>query len=118
MGWQLVLGSCFLALIAFFTEDTHITWNTPFILSLLGLALPGTALAYWLWCRVLGQMQLNRANAFSFLVPVFGLTLGVVFFQESIGILPAVGIGLTVLGILLVNWPVKWERTALLGGGK
>lgn len=118
MGWQLVLGSCFLALIAFFTEETHITWNTPFILSLLGLALPGTALAYWLWCRVLGQMQLNRANAFSFLVPVFGLTLGVVFFQESIGILPAVGIGLTVLGILLVNWPVKWERTALLGGGK
>ncbi len=107
MGWQLVLGSCFLAAIAVSTEEIHVTWNASFILSLLGLALPGTALAYWLWCRVLGQVELNRANAFSFLVPIFGLVIGMVFFQESIGILPAVGIGLTVLGVVLVNWPKK-----------
>jgi drug/metabolite transporter (DMT)-like permease len=106
MGWQLVIGSVFLAIIALFTEDmSAVTWNMPFILSLLGLALPGTALAYWLWYRVLGCVELNRANAFSFLVPIFGLTMGVIFFQESIGVLTAAGIGLTVLGITLVNWP-------------
>lgn len=106
MGWQLVIGSFFLAVIAFFTEDmSAVTWNAPFILSLLGLALPGTALAYWLWYRVLGEIELNRANAFSFLVPIFGLLLGVVFFQEKIGALTTGGIGLTILGIILVNWP-------------
>ena len=74
---------------------------------LLGLALPGTALAYWLWYRVLGEVELNRANSFSFLVPIFGLAMGVVFYQESISVLTASGIILTVLGIVLVNWPGK-----------
>lgn len=108
MGWQLMIGSLFLAVIALFTEDiSAVTWNAPFILSLLGLALPGTALAYWLWYRVLGEVELNRANAFSFLVPIFGLVMGVLFYQESIGVLTAGGIILTVLGIVLVNRPGK-----------
>jgi len=106
MGWQLIIGSFFLAVIAFFTEDmSAITWNSSFILSLLGLAILGTSLAYWLWFRVLGAVELNRANAFSFLVPIFGLVMGVVFYNEHIGILTAVGIVLTVLGIVLSNWP-------------
>jgi len=108
MGWQLILGSLFLAALALATEDvTAVTWNSPFILSLLGLALPGTALAYWLWCVVLTRVELNRANVFSFLVPVFGLAMGVMFYQETIGMLSAAGIGLTILGIYLVNRPVK-----------
>ncbi len=118
MGWQLVLGSFVLALIALSTEKIHITWNLPFILSLLGLALPGTALAYWLWCRVLQKVQLNRANAFSFLVPIFGLVIGVAFFKENLGFLTGAGIGLTVLGIVLVNWPAKQDASALVAGEK
>lgn len=108
MGWQLILGSLFLATVALMTEDVYaVTWNGSFILSLLGLALPGTALAYWLWCVVLTRVELNRANVFSFLVPIFGLTMGVMFYQESIGLLSAAGIGLTLLGISLVNRPVN-----------
>lgn len=111
MGLQLVIGSFFLAVIAFSTEDvTAITWNIPFVFSLLGLALPGTAVAYWLWCRVLRQVELNRANAFSFLVPVFGLSMGVMFFQENIGALKAAGIALSVLGIILANLPRRITR--------
>jgi len=106
MGWQLILGSFFLMILALMTEDVDaITWNVPFVLSLLGLALPGTALAYWMWCRVLERMELNLANAYSFLVPVFGLAMGMIFFQESISGLAIVGIILTVLGIVVVNWP-------------
>lgn len=119
MGWQLVIGSFFLAIIALFTEDmSAVTWNAPFIVSLLSLALPGTALAYWLWYRVLGEVELNRANAFSFLVPIFGLAMGVVFYQENIGVLTAAGIGLTVLGIILVNRPKNNTAEILPVGGK
>ncbi|WP_138380717.1 DMT family transporter [Luteithermobacter gelatinilyticus] len=104
MGWQLVLGGVFLAIPALATEDVGtVMWERPFVLSLLGLAVPGTALAYWLWCRILEQAELNHANAFSFLVPVFGLSLGQVFFQEKIGAMVAAGIVMTVLGIVLVN---------------
>lgn len=106
MGWQLVFGSAFLAALAFSTEDvTAVTWNTRFILSLLGLALPGSALVYWLWCRILAKVELTRANAFSFLIPVFGLAMAAIFFQEKIEGIPAVGIGLIILGIILVNRP-------------
>ncbi len=108
MGWQMILGSVFLILIALITEDiSAVSWNTTFTLSLLGLALPGSALAYWLWFVVLEKVALNRANVFSFLVPVFGLTIGVMYFQESIGIGHAVGIGLTLLGIFMVNRSTK-----------
>jgi len=112
MGWQLIIGSLFLALLSAGMEDMgKITWNLPFIASLLGLALPGTALAYWLWCLVLKDVKLNHANAFSFLIPVFGLSIGVVFFKESIGPFEASGIGLAIFGIILVNWPNKATRS-------
>jgi drug/metabolite transporter (DMT)-like permease len=108
MGWQLIIGSMFLGLIALATEDVvAVTWNSQFVLALVGLALPGTALVYWLWCIILEQMELTRANVFSFLVPVFGLTMGVVFFQERMGLMSAFGIGLTLLGIFFVNRPVR-----------
>jgi len=108
MGWQLIIGSFFLALIALMTEDMDtVTWNTAFTLSLLGLALPGTALVYWLWFNILERVELTHANVFSFLVPVFGLTMGVMFFQESIGLMSIAGIGLSLLGIYLVNRPIR-----------
>ncbi len=108
MGWQLIIGSIFLGLIALMTEDvTAVSWDSQFIWILVGLALPGTALAYWLWFIILEQVELTRANVFSFLVPVFGLTMGVMFFQERMGLVSVLGIGLTLLGIFLVNRPVR-----------
>ena len=120
MGWQLILGSIFLALIAILTEDTSSVEGSPeFVLSLVGLSLPGTALAYWLWCHVLKKTELNRANVFSFLVPIFGLAMGIAFYEETYDLLVVAGIGLILLGIILVNWPQKtwaWVARLLVSG--
>lgn len=121
MGWQLILGSIFLALIAILTEDTSsVEWSPEFVLSLVGLSLPGTALAYWLWCHVLKKTELNRANVFSFLVPIFGLAMGIAFYEETYDLLVVAGISLILLGIILVNWPQKtWAWVArLLASGE
>jgi len=108
MGLQLIMGSFFLALIAIVTEDpSTVEWSPTFLFSLLGLSLPGTALAYWLWCHVLKTTELNRANVFSFLVPIFGLVMGMVFYEETYGLVVLAGIGLILTGITLVNWPQK-----------
>lgn len=108
MGWQLVIGSFFLGLLALFTENiTAINWNVSFISSLLLLALPGTALAYWMWFRVLEKTDLTRANSFSFLVPVFGLAMGVIFYQEHIQLTAFIGISFTIIGIIFVNLPKR-----------
>jgi len=105
MGLQLFLGSIFLALIAIITENTSaVEWSPTFLFSLLGLSLPGTALAYWLWCHVLKKTELNRANVYSFLVPIFGLIMGAAFYQETYDLLVLAGIGLILTSIILVNW--------------
>ena len=100
MGWQLVIGGIPLAIIAAATEDpTAVRWTGEFLGSLIGLSLAGTAFAYWLWCRVLKSVELSHANAFTFLVPVFGLGMGVVFYQEQLPTIAIAGIALTLLGI-------------------
>ncbi len=104
MGVQLILGSIPLALAASFDENpVHVEWTPIFIFSLISLSLFGSAIVYWLWFSVLETVPLNRANVFSFLIPVFGLTIGAAFFDESLSGLQMTGIVLVVLGIWLVN---------------
>lgn len=104
MGIQLLLGSIPLALLSLSTEDlSSIDWSMQFVLILFALAVLVTSLAFWLWFTALEEIGLNRANAFTFLVPVFGLAVGVVLFDERLSWFAAVGGALVVVGIVLVQ---------------
>lgn len=104
MGVQLVIGGIPLALLSLSTEDiSRIAWSTDFVLALMTLSLFVTALAFWLWFSALKETELNRANAFTFLVPIFGLSLGVAFFGERPGWSAVVGGTIALLGIALVQ---------------
>lgn len=104
MGLQMLIGSLPLAVGAWAMEDpTAIRWSFTFVGALLGLSLFGTALVYCLWFSVLEKAPLNRANAFSFLIPIFGLTMGTLFYGETLGWPQLVGIALTILGVGLVT---------------
>ena len=106
MGIQLFLGAIPLAVLALATEDMEqIQWSLEFGVVLLALALLGTSVVFWLWFSVLEEVDLSRANAFSFLVPVFGLAIGVGLFGETIGWISATGVTLTIVGIAFVNVP-------------
>lgn len=103
MGLQLMIGSIPLAIIAGITEDpTAIQWSFTFIIVMFTLALFGSALVYVLWMSVLTEVLLNQANVFSFLIPVFGLTLGVFFYGEFFDLLKLAGILLAIIGVVLV----------------
>lgn len=105
MGWQLVLGSIPLGIMALSTENpTATTWSAPFILSLLGLALPGTALVYLIWFNILEKVELTRANAFTFLVPILGLMMGFLFYGERLSLLMLAGALTTLSGIIFMNY--------------
>ncbi|MEQ9145633.1 MAG: DMT family transporter [Parvibaculaceae bacterium] len=104
MGLQMLIGSVPLLAGAWATETpSAIQWSSTFVGSLFILSLFGTALVYWLWFSVLEQAPLNRANAFSFLIPIFGLTMGALFYGETFGWAQLVGITLTILGVGLVT---------------
>lgn len=103
MGLQMLIGSVPLVVSAWATEEpTTIRWSFTFVWVLLALSLLGTALVYWLWISVLEHTPLNRANAFSFLIPIFGLTMGALFYGETLAWPELAGIALIVLGVGMV----------------
>jgi drug/metabolite transporter (DMT)-like permease len=58
---------------------------TPLVLvSVLGLALLCTAVAYLLYFYLIEQVGPTRTLSVTFLIPVFGMLWGVVFLQEAI----------------------------------
>ncbi len=110
MGIQLVIGGLPLLAGALVIEDVGtIDWSANFLIILVGISLFGSALAYWMWGAILRTTELNHANAFSFLVPAFGLAMGAIFFAEPIGWIEFAGIGLTLAGIALAG------RTSRIG---
>jgi drug/metabolite transporter (DMT)-like permease len=52
----------------------------------------------WLWFATLERVLLSRANAFTFLTPFIGLSLGVAFFGERPGVTAIVGLIIRALG--------------------
>lgn len=103
-GVQLAAGAIPLAVAATLTENpSDIVWSPAFAASLAGLAIPGTALAYGLWFSALRTTPLTEANAFTFLVPVFGVALAVALTGESFTAATALAIALTVAGVALVH---------------
>lgn len=102
-GLQLLVGAAVLGGAAEVSgDDWNITWTFPFIFSLVGLAVFGTALMTALWYYLLDRAPLNQLNAFTFLTPVFGLLLGILFFGERVNRIQAIGIILAIVGIQLV----------------
>lgn len=108
MGLQLLVGAVPLIAIALLTEEPRdLEWSPGFLISLLGLALPGTALAFWLWQSTLRSLPLSKANVFSFLVPFFGITIGALFFAEPLTLAVLIGVGLAAYGVYLAAQPER-----------
>lgn len=63
------------------------------------LAVFGTSLAFWMWFEALEEVELNRANVFTFLVPILGLTTGALLFDERLGGIQAAGVALVPFGV-------------------
>lgn len=104
MGFQLLIGAAPLALLAMLTEDvSSLTWSTDFVVVLVTLSVFGSSLAFWLWFEALERVELNQANAFTFLVPIFGLMIGAAFFSERLEAVQVAGVVLVLTGILLVQ---------------
>lgn len=104
MGFQMLIGGVPLLVGAFLYEDPNsVSFSPQFLLILLAISLLGTSLAYWLWSEILRTTDLSRANAYAFLVPGFGLSMGAAFFGETIGPLTTLGILVTLVGIAMTN---------------
>ena len=117
MGIQLVIGSIFLGIASVsLGEGIEIDWTWSFTTAIFVLAIPATALMVVLWYALLASAPLNSLNSFTFLTPVFGLVIGMLLFDEIFSPLEIIGIGITIVGlVIVVKAPRKTERGPVAG---
>ena len=73
------------------------------VLSVLGLALLSTAVAYLLYFRLITSVGPTKTLTVTFLVPVFGMLFGVLLLEEPFGLGTLVGLAIILSGVALVT---------------
>ena len=112
MGTQLLLGAVPLAVLAATLESLP-SVGGRFVVILLVLAVAGTALPFAIWSAALKHLKLGVANAFTFLTPVFGMAIGMIWFGERLTAADAVGGVLILVGLIVVSRAGGGEGSAL-----
>jgi drug/metabolite transporter (DMT)-like permease len=77
--------------------------STIVVLSVLGLALPSTAVAYMLYFRLIANVGPTSTSTVTLLVPLFGLLFGVVLLDEPVGVGTLVGLVLILSSVTLIT---------------
>lgn len=77
--------------------------STIVVLSVLGLALPSTALAYMLYFRLISNVGPTSTSTVTLLVPLFGLVFGVVLLDEPVGLGTIAGLILILSSVTLIT---------------
>jgi drug/metabolite transporter (DMT)-like permease len=77
--------------------------STIVVLSVLGLALLSTAVAYMLYFRLIENVGPTSTSTVTLLVPLFGLLFGVVLLDEPVGLGTLAGLFLILSSVTLVT---------------
>src|SRR5918995_1723594 len=77
--------------------------STIVVLSVLGLALPSTALAYMLYFRLISNVGPTSTSTVTLLVPLFGLVFGVLLLDEPVGLGTLAGLILILSSVTLIT---------------
>jgi drug/metabolite transporter (DMT)-like permease len=103
-SWQLLLGSIPLLTASAVLEEAATTrWEPTFVITLLFLALAGTALPTPIWYWLVRDDDLGQLTLFLFLVPAFGLGLGVGVLGEPVSAAEILGTGVILAGIVVAT---------------
>jgi len=82
-----------------------LTW-----VALAWLGILGSCVAYLLYFGLLNSVGPTRATVVTYVFPVVGVALGVLFLGEQLDLYLAVGAVLVVAGIAAVNWKPRAAR--------
>jgi drug/metabolite transporter (DMT)-like permease len=90
--------------------DRSVDFSWTAALSLLYLALPGSALAYWILFYLIENLDPVQVSYVTVVNPVVAVILGIVFLSEPLTWMIALGTILVALGTLHVNRPLRLPR--------
>ena len=106
-GYQLFFGGAVMILLGLIGKGSLHKVNPEGILILLYLALL-SAIAFAFWTVLLKYNEIGRITVYSFLIPVFGVSLSAAFLGETVlEVKNLVALLLVCTGIFLINRPRK-----------
>ncbi len=108
---QLLVAGIVVSILAVALEDfNQQSFTQTTIMSLLWLGLLGSCLAYILYFFVLRNWGPTRTTLVTYLLPVVGVTAGVLILDEAIDWRLVTGGLLILSGVALVNWRPRQRR--------
>jgi len=111
---QVGLAFLITTVLAFALEDPLATRITPTALfAVVWLGLLGSGMAYLLFFRMLGRWGSTRSSLVAYLLPIWGIVLGVLVLSEQIDVRVLLGTALVIGGVALVN--AKFGARRLFG---
>lgn len=106
VGWQMLVGSAALALIAGMVEPFYLSLTPELVLAFgYQIAVPGLA-ATLIWFALVRRIGATRAATYHFLNPFFGTAIAAALLGEKLGVLDVVGAAVVAGGI----WAVQTSR--------
>ncbi len=102
---QLILATIYMIPLAlYFEHPFSLSWpSLPAVGSLVALAVIGTALAFVVYYRIIEVAGATYLSMVTYLLPVFGVILGVLILNEQLTWNAYVGCGLILSGVVVVN---------------
>lgn len=97
------LSSTILILPFLYFEESHITWNTEFIIALLYMAVGVSIGALSLLYIMIKNGEVSKVSSIFYLVPVSAALVSVLLLNQGLDISVIIGIFTVILGIVLIN---------------
>ncbi|WP_420580093.1 DMT family transporter [Reichenbachiella sp.] len=102
---QLLVTSIYLIPFALMVEGpvawTTLSWES--IGSLVILGTLGTALAFVIYYKILASASASYLSLVTYLMPIYGVALGVIFLDEILAVEAIIGAALILVGIMIAN---------------
>lgn len=109
---QLFISFLVLSVAALILEDPlSITYvSTPAILSILGLGVFGTALAFTVYYKLISLTNISYIAMVNYIVPVFGVVLGMLVLDEKLAWNSYLGCLMVLFGVMIANGMIKVSK--------
>jgi drug/metabolite transporter (DMT)-like permease len=102
---QMMMASLFLFPVMMIVEEPWRSLNpsTASIFSMIALAVLGTAMAFIVYYRLLERAGASMVSMVAYVIPIFGVFLGVTLLNEQLTLEMVVGCSLILFGVMIVN---------------
>ncbi|MEI5103375.1 EamA family transporter [Streptomyces sp. PmtG] len=110
-SWQLTIGGLLIAPVAFLVEGAPPALDGQNVAGYVYLSIAGTAVAYWLWFRGIGQLSATQASLLGPLSPLTAAVIGWAALGQALTAVQLVGMavafGATLFGQLKAGGKVE-----------